>query len=417
MGSLVQGSMMKTIIVVFSALALVKALCDRDCECKDAFHSECAEPSPSQAVHTTTLELCIAHCEIFPDYCNFVIFKGNSSQTNCLMIASETLETFLGSCAIDGGPLRTTEGGCFQDSEGECQSSSCGGDCVSCSGDRCFGVTEHMCSMAGHHIDTSQASRATCQEHCTEASWGGGNFTYFTFTSYSDTCSCYASGGRVCGAQVVKAGISAETAESCLEPTTPDPPVTTTTTPETTTVTHVTTTTTPDTTTAPESTTRAPEPTTIATEPTTTNPEQTTTPEPTPTTSQPSPGCPDVEEDGFCYWLLQTYETRDECKEVCRMEGGDLVSIHGIEEERLVKDLINKYGSNTGVWLGAMSWGLGWSWDDLSPWDFQNWQWDQPSNESLPACLYTYDDGLWLDSVCWPTTDNRDWDCVCKRST
>ncbi|CAL8344298.1 unnamed protein product [Merluccius merluccius] len=98
------------------------------------------------------------------------------------------------------------------------------------------------------------------------------------------------------------------------------------------------------------------------------------------------------------------YESRDYCRAI----GGDLLSIHSIQEL--------KTGSHGKAWLGLSepTPGLGYVWTDGTPLNFLHWERDEPNNlYNVESCVefkmtYSDEDGSWNDVHC---ESYNDWLC------
>eukprot|EP00092_Neocalanus_flemingeri_P002627 GFUD01002814.1.p1 GENE.GFUD01002814.1~~GFUD01002814.1.p1 ORF type:complete len:195 (-),score=40.35 GFUD01002814.1:76-660(-) len=126
-----------------------------------------------------------------------------------------------------------------------------------------------------------------------------------------------------------------------------------------------------------------------------------------------------------CYKLVKDYTDIEVCREDCKKEGGDLASIHSIEENyfiiSLLKDRPDRDGKkNTWIAGSITEEGGQFSWLDGSDWDFEIWDEGEPDEKLFGKtdheCVFLFDNpkdlGLWWDGVCnW---SHWTYDCVCK---
>jgi len=76
--------------------------------------------------------------------------------------------------------------------------------------------------------------------------------------------------------------------------------------------------------------------------------------------------------------LVIDYTNIEECRSDCRKEGGDLASIHSMEENDFIRSFLDKRPEREGkknAWIaGSITEEDGdFSWMDGSDWDFDNW--------------------------------------------
>jgi len=297
----------------------------RDCSCSDVSYNDCSEPHPATSLHVEGIEECIANCELFHtfDQCDFLIFYTHGPHDNCRLIkAEETFEEYLHSCSKYGHPLFDTDSQCYTDSQDSCPTSLCE-FCHSCPSEvlhnQCSGVRETGCSMLSPGHQTTATNQTDCQYICTKEA-ATKDWTYFTYHfGEHSSCTCYKSGERDCQVQVVKAGITWEQVENCLDPL----PISTT----TSTSTAVT-------------TTHAPH-TTITASPTTTPTTPTTTLTTTPTTPSPI-NCnrhTDCPTDFYCSCVPCT-QIPGICLQGCRDQGDPCTTITGGDPEYAMITLV-----------------------------------------------------------------------------
>ena len=88
----------------------------------------------------------------------------------------------------------------------------------------------------------------------------------------------------------------------------------------------------------------------------------------------------------------------------CLRQGGHLASVHSPEDLKGVGEAVGDY--ETGVWLGGRLTRAGhWSWSDGSPWDYENWDTEDPeirygSKGHTNNCTVVWDDLTWWDEPC-----------------
>ena len=143
--------------------------------------------------------------------------------------------------------------------------------------------------------------------------------------------------------------------------------------------------------------------------------------------------CPDKtwsKYEKHCYHLLTDKNNMSSCRQECVQLGGDLASIHSLEENKFISNLISKrpprHGlgkGNTGknTWIGG-KYSQGqekFIWFDQSEWDFVNWSSGYPGidyNEEKWSCVFLGYDlqnlDKWYNGMCdW---DDNTFDCFCK---
>ena len=98
--------------------------------------------------------------------------------------------------------------------------------------------------------------------------------------------------------------------------------------------------------------------------------------------------CPDKtwsKYEKHCYHLLTDKNTVDDCRQECVQLGGDLASIHSVEENEFVTSLIRDrilQGEIRGAWIGGKysQSQAEYLWFDKSEWDFVNWKSGYPNS-------------------------------------
>eukprot|EP00092_Neocalanus_flemingeri_P019105 GFUD01020695.1.p1 GENE.GFUD01020695.1~~GFUD01020695.1.p1 ORF type:complete len:187 (+),score=32.94 GFUD01020695.1:219-779(+) len=120
-----------------------------------------------------------------------------------------------------------------------------------------------------------------------------------------------------------------------------------------------------------------------------------------------------------CYKVVRGYNDIEVCREDCKRQGGDLASIHSMEEN----DFIVSFHQDNPIWTGGSITEKDgqFRWLDGSDWDFENWDEGEPDKKKFGKthheCVFVGDNpnnlGLWWDGVCkW---SYRKYDCVCKK--
>ncbi|XP_038058027.1 macrophage mannose receptor 1-like [Patiria miniata] len=91
----------------------------------------------------------------------------------------------------------------------------------------------------------------------------------------------------------------------------------------------------------------------------------------------------------------------------CRVEGGDLISITGLEDQQFINSRLQFSGALY-TWMGCNDLGRegGWEWSDTSPFAFVNWDSGEPSNGMWNSplgqhcCTFISLYGTWADREC-----------------
>ncbi|XP_015231949.1 PREDICTED: ladderlectin-like [Cyprinodon variegatus] len=110
--------------------------------------------------------------------------------------------------------------------------------------------------------------------------------------------------------------------------------------------------------------------------------------------------------ENSCYKYVATLMTWADAEKHCVSQGANLVSIHSMEEENFVKDLIKNFDPAEGFnWIGlsdAQQDGT-YFWSDGSPFDFSFWYPGEPNNAGgAEPCVNTNSgtDKKWNGIVC-----------------
>ena len=196
-----------------------------DCSCADRSFNECSEPSSTHQLEVANLAECKSECDILATTvgaCDWFIFdQTGGGQDNCKLFGAfepeMSMDAYLGSCKITGGPLRNEEDACFVDPEDPaCNNAFCPGGCVSCAGDRCNGFVGTGCTptSAESSTTTSIPSVSACQSVMTMQ--GISNIiNYFTFDQGGRLCKGYPNGRRFCNNIVAAQTMDLDDLESC----------------------------------------------------------------------------------------------------------------------------------------------------------------------------------------------------------
>ncbi|KAM7369802.1 hypothetical protein PAMP_011093 [Pampus punctatissimus] len=137
--------------------------------------------------------------------------------------------------------------------------------------------------------------------------------------------------------------------------------------------------------------------------------EMTTVPPTTPALTCPSKWTP-VRNRNICY--KDNKKTWQEAQDFCKAIGGDLMSVHSME------DLSNaQFYSSNAAWIGLSSLGSneGFVWTDGSPYGFENWGYGEPNNyNNNEHCVeaHSYYGRHWNDRHC---ESYNDWICQIRK--
>ncbi|XP_054914836.1 lactose-binding lectin l-2-like [Poeciliopsis prolifica] len=109
---------------------------------------------------------------------------------------------------------------------------------------------------------------------------------------------------------------------------------------------------------------------------------------------------------GRCYKYVASRMTWGEAEVHCLTEGGNLVSIHSLEEHNFVNNLIKNFDPTQDfTWIGLTDIHKEgtWMWSDGSKYDFSLWHPGEPSNDGGQGhCGHTnfVRDKYWNDHFC-----------------
>ncbi|KAM3850436.1 macrophage mannose receptor 1-like [Diretmus argenteus] len=121
--------------------------------------------------------------------------------------------------------------------------------------------------------------------------------------------------------------------------------------------------------------------------------------------------------NGHCFHLQRDQKTWSEAQTECRKEGGDLASIHNVEDQSFVISQLG-YGTNDELWIGLnerTTEGL-FDWGDHSTVTFTSWEFGKPStSDSQEDCvLIRGEKGNWADALC---EDKHGFICMKKSAS
>ncbi|XP_041098899.1 lectin-like [Polyodon spathula] len=91
-----------------------------------------------------------------------------------------------------------------------------------------------------------------------------------------------------------------------------------------------------------------------------------------------------------CYQYVRDRKTWADAELYCRSLGGNLASIHSVEDNQAIQNLIrNNDASNGYTWIGGSDCFKegSWYWTDGSKWDYNNWNKGEPNNFGIENCL------------------------------
>ncbi|XP_013399078.2 macrophage mannose receptor 1-like [Lingula anatina] len=145
-------------------------------------------------------------------------------------------------------------------------------------------------------------------------------------------------------------------------------------------------------------------------------------------TTTPAPACRSgwYLYNGLCYKPFfktsKDQKTWQSARSFCRSQGGDLASFHSSEESAWFGTIVGKAGlysygidSNEPLWIGLYDTDVNKTyvshvWSDGTPFDFSNWDIDQPDNHNgKERCVGMYaNTGKWRDDNC---AGARSWIC------
>ncbi|XP_041103294.1 lectin-like [Polyodon spathula] len=119
-----------------------------------------------------------------------------------------------------------------------------------------------------------------------------------------------------------------------------------------------------------------------------------------------------------CYQYVKDRKTWADAELYCLSLGGNLASIHSVEDNQAIQNLINNNDASNGyTWIGGSDCFKegSWYWTDGSKWDYNNWNKGEPNNLGVENCLHLNFPvpGGWNDVACsnlYPSV------CVSKES-
>ncbi|XP_078120279.1 macrophage mannose receptor 1-like isoform X1 [Sander vitreus] len=107
--------------------------------------------------------------------------------------------------------------------------------------------------------------------------------------------------------------------------------------------------------------------------------------------------------NGHCFHLHRATQTWSDAQRECRKEGGDLVSIHNVEDQSFVISQLG-FGTSDELWIGLndrKTEGL-FDWSDHSTVSFTSWEFGKPSvsTDTEDCVLIRGENGNWADRSC-----------------
>ncbi|KAJ8277624.1 hypothetical protein GJAV_G00077700 [Gymnothorax javanicus] len=137
---------------------------------------------------------------------------------------------------------------------------------------------------------------------------------------------------------------------------------------------------------------------------------------PVPSGNDPRNFCPGhwVPYAGHCYYLQRTKKMWSDALSACHKDGGDLASIHNIEEQSFIISQLG-YLPDDELWIGFndQRTQMLFEWTDRSHVTFTRWQAGEPShatNMQEDCVLMRGKEGKWADSLC-----EKEYGYVCKK--
>uniref|UniRef100_A0AC34FZ69 C-type lectin domain-containing protein n=1 Tax=Panagrolaimus sp. ES5 TaxID=591445 RepID=A0AC34FZ69_9BILA len=139
-----------------------------------------------------------------------------------------------------------------------------------------------------------------------------------------------------------------------------------------------------------------------------------------PTTTRPPRSCPAdywtfFNETGYCY-NLEEFGNHTNGEKICQKDGGHLASIHSKAENDFVGNLNHISGpfhQTLYAFIGLIrtnSTSAGWKWTDGTPFDYVNWQRNEPLNGPDQNCVIQMSDSPFGYAVT-KCDDNRGFIC------
>ena len=106
----------------------------------------------------------------------------------------------------------------------------------------------------------------------------------------------------------------------------------------------------------------------------------------------------------MCYKLTVEDVSWDEANTECRLQGGELASVHDNITSHFLKTMMPSpliATTRLRVFIGGSQSDGEWSWTDGSPWDYRNWATGQPdkahSQDNYLQMMSWYPNGGWND--------------------
>eukprot|EP00057_Strongylocentrotus_purpuratus_P027654 XP_011682128.1 PREDICTED: macrophage mannose receptor 1 isoform X1 [Strongylocentrotus purpuratus] len=106
-----------------------------------------------------------------------------------------------------------------------------------------------------------------------------------------------------------------------------------------------------------------------------------------------------------CYYMYTlTKLSFSDVQQKCKDRGGDLASIHDLNENSFILALARDNGMDSEFWIGLNDGNspMSFQWEDETPVDFTLWNTDEPNNYAGTAedCVEMYMFGYWNDNLC-----------------
>ncbi|NWX97025.1 MRC1 protein, partial [Nothoprocta ornata] len=116
---------------------------------------------------------------------------------------------------------------------------------------------------------------------------------------------------------------------------------------------------------------------------------------------------------GHCYIIYRTPKIWKAAQSSCRKEGGELASIHNIEEYSFTVSQLG-YKADDELWIGLNDFRVKmyFEWSDGSPVTYTKWHQGEPTHtrDEADCIIMRGEDGFWADSVC-----EKKLGYICKR--
>jgi len=104
-----------------------------------------------------------------------------------------------------------------------------------------------------------------------------------------------------------------------------------------------------------------------------------------------------------CVRIFEEEQPYQQAAMQCKIQGGNLGSIHSSGYNRIIKDMFTKTAhTENAMWIGMQFQGaFGWTWDDGTGASYFNWESGEPNDWQEPEdCVAMDEIGTWKDSPC-----------------